>query len=103
MSVMHATEDNFNQLISSDIVLVDFFATWCGPCKMLGPILESLASNRDAVKIVKVDVDECETLARSYGIMSVPTLLLFKDSKLVGSKIGFIPEMELQQWIESVR
>ena len=103
MSVIHATEDNFNQLISSDIVLVDFFATWCGPCKMLGPILESLASNRDAVKIVKVDVDECETLARSYGIMSVPTLLLFKDSKLVGSKIGFIPETELQQWIESVR
>ena len=103
MGVIHATEDNFNQLIGSDIVLVDFFATWCGPCKMLGPVLESLANNRSTVKIVKVDVDECETLARSYGIMSVPTLLLFKNGKLLGSKIGFMPETELQQWIESVR
>lgn len=102
MGVIHATEENFHDLISKDTVLVDFFATWCGPCKMLGPVLESLASTRSSVKIVKVDVDECESLARSYGIMSVPTLYLFKDGKVIGSKLGFASEMELQSWIESV-
>ena len=101
MEIIHGTEENFNDLINSDIVLVDFYATWCGPCKMLSPVLEDLASDRASVKIVKMDVDKCERLARSYGIMSVPTLLLFKNGKLVSQKTGFMPKEMILEWIES--
>ena len=75
----HANESNFNEMTGKGLVLVDFFATWCGPCKMLGPVLEDMASDRDSIDIVKVDIDESMNLARQYGIMSVPTLVLFKD------------------------
>ena len=91
--VIHGTEENFNDLISKDLVLVDFFATWCGPCKMLSPVLEELASDRGLVDIVKIDVDECGALAKNYGIMSVPTLLLFKNGALVSKE-------QLSLWIE---
>ena len=101
MEIIHGTEEDFNDLINGDIVLVDFYATWCGPCKMLSPVLEDLASDRASVKIVKMDVDKCEGLARSYGIMSVPTLLLFKNGKLVSQKTGFMPKEMILQWIES--
>lgn len=103
MEIIHATEQNFNHLISSDVVLVDFFATWCGPCHMLSPVLEELANERSNVKIIKVDVDECATLAREYGIMSVPTLLLFKNGTHIGTKNGFIPKEVLNRWIEENR
>lgn len=100
MAIIHATEENFSSLINEELVLVDFFANWCGPCKMLSPILETMASDRDSLKIVKVDVDKCENLARSYGIMSIPTLLLFKNGKLKSSHTGFISGEEIRSWIE---
>lgn len=103
MSIMRANENNFSELISGELVLVDFFANWCGPCKMLSPVLESLASERDNIKIVKVDVDECSQLARTYGIMSIPTLILFKNGKQVSVKNGFMPANEIQNWINSER
>lgn len=99
MEIIHADKNNFDSLISSDVVLVDFFATWCGPCNMLTPVLEEMASDRSSVKIVKVDIDESMDLARQYGIMSVPTLLLFKDGKLISQKTGFMPKYELENWI----
>ena len=99
MDIIHANQDNFDAIIRDSIVLVDFFATWCGPCKMLGPVLEEMASERSSVKIVKVDIDEAMELARRYGIMSVPTMLLFKDGKLVDQVTGFMPKMELTNWI----
>ena len=102
MAIIHATDENFNEIVSKDIVLVDFFANWCGPCKMLSPILENMASSRTEVKIVKVDVDECPVLARTYGVMSIPTLLIFKDGKLVASKTGFMPESEIINWLQSI-
>lgn len=98
--IKHATEENFNDLIHKELVLVDFFATWCGPCKMLGPVLEDLANDRSNVEIVKVDVDKCENIARSYGIMSVPTLLLFKNGALVSKKSGYMPKEQISLWIE---
>lgn len=98
--VIHGTEQNFNDLISKELVLVDFFATWCGPCKMLSPVLEELATDRGIVDIVKIDVDECEALARNYGIMSVPTLLLFKNGALVSKRSGFMLKEQLSSWIE---
>lgn len=93
--------DNFNELINDELVLVDFFATWCGPCRMLGPVLEELSSDRSNVKIVKMDVDECHDIAKEYGIMSVPSLLLFKNGNLISKQIGFMPKDELNSWIEA--
>lgn len=101
MAIIHANEENFNALINGEVVLVDFFANWCGPCKMLSPILENMASNRDELKIIKVDVDKCENLARNYGIMSIPTLLLFKNGKLKSSRTGFMSNVEIRNWIEA--
>lgn len=101
MGIIHANVENFDNLISNDVVLVDFFATWCGPCKMLSPILEEMANERSSVKIVKVDIDESMDLARRYGIMSVPTLLLFKDGKLISQTTGFMPKTDLENWINN--
>lgn len=98
--IIHGNEENFNNEIGTGIVLVDFFATWCGPCKMLGPVLEDLASERSEIKIVKVDVDESEKLARNFGIMSVPTMLLFKDGKLISQQSGYMPKELITRWIE---
>lgn len=97
--MIHANKENFDSLISNDVVLVDFFATWCGPCKMLTPVLEELSNDRSLVKIVKVDIDESMDLAKRYGIMSVPTLLLFKDGKLIANKVGFASKNEIEEWI----
>ena len=96
----HATEENFQNLINKELVVVDFFATWCGPCKMLSPVLEDLANDRSNVNIVKVDVDECQNLAKNYGIMSVPTLLLFKNGSLISKRNGYMPKEEITSWIE---
>lgn len=92
------TEQEFNEKINGDYVLVDFFATWCGPCKMLGPILENVSKN---IEILKVDVDKFENLARNYSVMSIPTLILFKKGQIVDKKIGFIPEVMLNEWIDN--
>ncbi len=92
------TEQEFNEKINGDYVLVDFFATWCGPCKMLGPILENVSRN---IEVVKVDVDKFENLARNYSVMSIPTLILFKKGQIVDKKIGFIPEVMLNEWINN--
>lgn len=94
--------EEFNALMNEDAVLVDFFATWCGPCKMLTPVLESVANKLDGkVKIVKVDVDESPDLAQRFGIMSVPTMILFKKGQQVAAFSGYMPEAVLMQNIES--
>ncbi len=101
MEIIHGNENNFNDIVQGELVLVDFFATWCGPCRMLGPVLEELAEERSNITVAKIDVDESASLAKNYGIMSVPTLLLFKDGKLVDQRSGFMPKEELTRWIES--
>ncbi|MBR3266923.1 MAG: thioredoxin, partial [Bacilli bacterium] len=70
----------------------DFFATWCGPCKMLSPILEKVASEHEDLTVLKVDVDEVGDVATKYGIRSIPTLILFEDGKAVDMKLGYMPE-----------
>ena len=100
MEIIHANEENFNDLIMNGKVLVDFFATWCGPCKMLTPILEELASDRSDTKIVKVDVDECEGLARQFGVMSIPTLIQFDNGKILDKKVGFQSKEEISEWLK---
>lgn len=99
MSVIKGNQEDFQELISSGVVIVDFYASWCGPCKMLGPILEEISNDRSEVKIVKIDVDENPNLARNFGIMSVPTLLLFKDGKQESKQNGYMTKDELLDWI----
>ena len=97
--LVHGNKDNFDSLISDGVVVVDFFANWCGPCKMLGPVLEDLSNSRSEVKVVKIDVDQEEDLARRFGVMSIPALYLFKDGKQVDNKVGFMPLSDLEEWI----
>jgi thioredoxin 1 len=103
MSVIHLTEANFEQeVLKSDIpVLVDFWASWCGPCKMLAPIIDELAEEVTDVKICKVNTDEADTIALKYRVMSIPTLLLFKNGEVVATSIGAKPKSEVLEFIKS--
>ena len=91
--------DEFNELTKEGTVLVDFFATWCGPCKMLSPVLEELSEESD-VLIVKVDVDEAGPLAAQYGIQAVPTLMLFKNGQRVDVRMGYQNKNQLLAFIK---
>lgn len=91
-------KDNFDQVVANGVVLVDFWATWCGPCKMLAPTVDAIATEyKDRVVVGKVDVDESEDIARRFGIMSIPTLFLFKDGEVVEKLVGYRLKMELEQ------
>lgn len=98
--LLHLENEDFNEEVKEGVVLVDFFATWCGPCKMLGPVLEEIAKEQTDLKIVKVDVDQHESLAQQFGIMSVPTLVLYKDGRPVKQMSGFMPKAALLEWIK---
>lgn len=86
--------------ISNELTIVDFFANWCGPCRMLASQLEELSNERSSVQIVKIDVDDNHELAKKFGVMSIPALLLFKDGKLVDNKVGYMPKELIEKWIE---
>ncbi len=89
MAISHLTTADFDAVTSEGTVLVDFWATWCGPCRMQAPILEKLdAELGGSVKIGKVDVDEEPALAQRFGVMSIPTLVAFKDGKAVAQRVG---------------
>lgn len=95
----------FNELVleAKELVVVDFFANWCGPCKMLAPFLEDLQEEIKDVSFYKVNVDNEGELANIYNISSIPTLLLFKDGNMIDKKIGFLPKDALRKWIESYK
>ncbi len=89
-------------LQSSEPVVVDFWAEWCGPCKMIGPSLEEIATEMAGkVKIAKINVDENQNVPAQFGIRSIPTLMLFKDGKLAATKVGAAAKGDLQRWIQS--
>ncbi len=91
----------FEEIVKNGYTLVDFFATWCGPCKMLAPILEELDSEFENVDFVKVDVDEENELAARFGIMSIPAVYMFKDGEVVAKTGGFQPKAQIKSFIET--
>lgn len=94
--------NEFRSEIEDGIVLVDFYAQWCGPCRMISPVLEELHEEYDGkVKFVKVDIDVNPETAKEYGVMSIPNLLIFKDGELADRLLGFKPKQTLQQWINN--
>lgn len=100
MAIVHANDETFhNEINDPRPVLVDFYADWCGPCKMMTPILESIDEDRENVKIIKVNVDEAEIIARNFGIMSIPTLIVFKEGKEVSKNIGLISKDDIMDMI----
>ena len=102
MNVIEIDKDKFDEevLNSKGVVLVDFYANWCGPCKMLRPVLESIAEERDDVKIVSINVDDADDLSMSYGISSIPCVVKFKDGVEGDRIIGFKQKAELEKLIE---
>lgn len=95
-------EQQFNELIAgSKPVVCDFFATWCGPCKMLAPVLEEVSAGyADRAEFVKVDVDEAPELSVKYGIMSIPFVAVFKNGEMAAKSIGFMPKAEVKQFLD---
>ena len=101
MAVVKLTTDNFDQevLQAGQTVLVDFYADWCGPCKMMGPVVEELAGEESNVKVCNINIDEEMAVAQKYGVMSIPTFISFKNGEVAGKQVGAVPKSKLQELI----
>ena len=102
MAVVQITKDNFKELVleSSKPVLLDFWAVWCGPCKMIAPIVEALAEEREDIVVGKVNVDDEMELAASFGVSSIPTVVLVKDGKVAATSVGYRPKADLEKMLD---
>ena len=104
MTTFSTNDDNFDQDIAESKVpvLVDFWAEWCGPCKQIGPILEEIAIEyASKIKVLKINIDENPQTPQKYGVRGIPTLMFFKEGKLVESKVGSLPKTALEGWIKA--
>lgn len=101
MALQHYNKESFDKSLNEGkLMMVDFWANWCGPCRMLGPVLEQLAADRPDVTVAKVDVDENMSLAAAYGVESIPMLLVFKNGQLVNKSIGFVSQPEIEKLLQ---
>lgn len=104
MAVKEMTSENFHALVSGDKpVLVDFFATWCGPCKMLHPVLEAVSEKAEGVTVAQCDIDKFPEIAAAFKVQSVPTLFFFKNGTPVAATAGYQPEPQLMQFIQQAQ
>ena len=103
MATNITSDSTFQDDISSQskLVLVDFWAEWCGPCKQISPILEEIANEKENLNILKLNIDENPATPQKYNVRGIPTLMLFKDGKLIDTKIGSLPKSSLEDWINS--
>ena len=104
MTTFSTNDDNFDQDIAESKVpvLVDFWAEWCGPCKQIGPILEEIAIEQESkIKVLKINIDENPQTPQKFGVRGIPTLMFFKEGKLVESKVGSLPKTALEVWIQA--
>lgn len=101
MSVIAITKENFHKevMLSEKPVLIDFWAPWCGPCRMVGPLVDEIAEERDDIKVGKINVDEEPELAAKFQIMSIPTLMVFKDGEVVSKTMGARPKAQINELI----
>lgn len=100
-NVLHVNTQEFQDVISNnELVFVDFYANWCGPCKMLAPSIEKLADEHPNVKVVKIDVDQEPSLAMQFQVQSIPTLITFKGGQPVARQLGFVPYQVLEDMIK---
>jgi thioredoxin 1 len=100
MAIEHLNDGNFDAYIAEGTVIVDFWAEWCGPCRMLGPVFEELSGETEGVKFAKVDISANEAIAQKFRVMSIPTIILFKDGEETGRMMGAVPKEHLKQWLE---
>lgn len=101
MAVAEINDANFDTEVSQGLVLVDCWAEWCGPCRMVAPVLDELSTEMNDISIRKLNVDENQTTAQKLGIQSIPTLLLYKDGKLVDKMIGALPKPQIKKFIDN--
>lgn len=101
--VKEILSDEFKTVIKEGKVVVDFFATWCGPCKMLSPVMDEISNELSDINFYKVDVDKNEDIAREYGIMSIPTIIIFENGKVVNSLVGLRSKTELIDVIKGIK
>ncbi len=99
MEIITVTKDNFSEVVKEGTIILDFWATWCGPCRMLGPVLEQL-SEEENIRVGKINVDEEEELAEQFNISSIPALFLVKDGKVVKKEVGYLPLNVLKEYIK---
>ena len=100
--IIEVNSENFeNEVLKSEkIVLIDFYAEWCGPCQMLSPIVEQVANENDNIKVVKINVDNAQDIAMDYGVMSIPTLVVIKDGKEANRVVGLVSKSEIERMIK---